>query len=118
MSSSGARKRSRAPSEGPAKRVMVQKAADLEVVMVKCRALKDELRKKASIEVDADPDEIPSGIVEVAELSSSEVLEGIEGVALTITNQVLARQGFSMDIPSRASSVSLRCQSLESSSAA
>jgi hypothetical protein len=75
--------------------------------MVKCRALKEELRKKALTKVDPDPDEIPSGIVEVAELSSSEVLEGIEGFALTIASQVLARKGFSMNIPSRAASVSV-----------
>jgi hypothetical protein len=47
-------------------------------------------------------DEIPSDIVEVDELSTTEVLEGIEGIALTITQQVLARKGFSMEVPSRA----------------
>jgi hypothetical protein len=113
MSSAGARKRSRTSSDAPPKRpippkrVLVQPASDLDAVLVKCRALKEELKAKALAKVDADPDEIPSGIVEVAELSSSEVLEGIEGFALTIAGTVLARKGFSMNIPSRAASVSL-----------
>lgn len=47
---------------------------------------------------------IPAGIVEVDELSATEVLEGIEGIALHITQQVLNKKGFSMDIPSRAAS--------------
>eukprot|EP00980_Cylindrotheca_fusiformis_P011933 scaffold2830_cov131-Cylindrotheca_fusiformis.AAC.54 len=103
MSTSGTKKRSRASAGGPAKRVVVEKASDLDLVMVKCRGLREELRKKAATKTEPEPEEIPSGIVEVAELSSSEVLEGIEAVALTITKQVLARKGFSMDIPSRSS---------------
>ena len=79
-------------------------ANDLDQVLAKCRGLKEELRKKASIKVDL-PDDVPSAIVEVKELSSSEVIEGIEGIALRITEQVLAKKGFSMDIPSRAASV-------------
>ena len=79
-------------------------ANDLDQVLAKCRGLKEELRKKASIKVDL-PDDVPSAIVEVNELSSSEVIEGIEGIALRITEQVLAKKGFSMDIPSRAASV-------------
>jgi hypothetical protein len=47
---------------------------------------------------------VPPDIVEVVELSSTEVLEGIESVALTIAQQVLSKQGFTLDIPSRASS--------------
>jgi meiotic recombination protein SPO11 len=47
---------------------------------------------------------IPYGIVEVDELSATEVLEGIEGIALGITQQVLQKKGFSMEIPSRAAS--------------
>lgn len=99
-----ARKRSRSsdvPNER--KRAPVQQADDLDIVLAKCRGLKEELRKKATVKSDV-PDDVPSGIVEVAELSSSEVIEGIEGVALKITEQVLARKGFSMDIPSRAAS--------------
>jgi hypothetical protein len=45
---------------------------------------------------------VPADIVEVDELSTTEVLEGIEGIALRITQQVLARKGFSMEVPSRA----------------
>ncbi|KAL3922180.1 MAG: hypothetical protein SGARI_006513 [Bacillariaceae sp.] len=37
-------------------------------------------------------------------MSATEVLEGIEGIALKITHQVLSKQGFSLDIPSRAAS--------------
>lgn len=99
-----ARKRSRSsdvPNER--KRAPVQQADDLDIVLAKCRGLKEELRKKATVKSDV-PDDVPSGILEVAELSSSEVIEGIEGVALKITEQVLARKGFSMDIPSRAAS--------------
>ena len=99
-----ARKRSRSsdvPNER--KRTPVQRADDLDIVLAKCRGLKEELRKKATVKSDV-PDDVPSGIVEVAELSSSEVIEGIEGIALKITEQVLARKGFSMDIPSRAAS--------------
>ena len=60
----------------------------------------------ASIKEEDELSEIPPGIVEVTELSSTEVLEGIEAIALNIANQVMACKGFSMDIPSRASSVS------------
>lgn len=45
-----------------------------------------------------------SDIVEVAEMSSTEVLEGIEAVAVKIMHQVLNKQGFTMEIPSRAAS--------------
>lgn len=45
-----------------------------------------------------------SDIVEVAEMSSTEVIEGIEAVAVKIMHQVLNKQGFTMEIPSRAAS--------------
>jgi meiotic recombination protein SPO11 len=45
-----------------------------------------------------------NGIVEVDELSTTEVLDGIEGIALSITQQILQKKGFSMEIPSRAAS--------------
>jgi len=45
-----------------------------------------------------------SEIVEVAEMSTTEVLEGIESVAVKIMHQVLAKQGFTLEIPSRAAS--------------
>ncbi|CAB9521001.1 Meiotic recombination protein SPO11-1 [Seminavis robusta] len=48
------------------------------------------------------PSEIPSsGIIEVSELNATEVLEGLETIALRVTNQVLTKQGFSMAVPSR-----------------
>ena len=45
-----------------------------------------------------------SDIIEVAEMSSTEVIEGIEAVAVKIMHQVLNKQGFTMEIPSRAAS--------------
>lgn len=87
---------------------VVQVAEDLDIVMKNCRKLKAEMRRKASKSSQKDEEElaeIPSGIVEVTELSSTEVLEGIEAIALTIANQVIALKGFSMEIPSRAASV-------------
>ena len=43
-------------------------------------------------------------IVEVVEMNSTEVMEGIEAVAVKIAHQVLAKQGFQLDIPSRGAS--------------
>lgn len=43
-------------------------------------------------------------IVEVSEMSSTEVVEAIEAIAIRIANQVLIKKGFSMEIPSRSSS--------------
>ena len=42
--------------------------------------------------------------LEVVEMNSTEVMEGIENVAVKIAHQVLAKQGFQLDIPSRAAS--------------
>ena len=47
---------------------------------------------------------IPQNILEVEELPAERVLEGMESVALRIAQQVMAKQGFELDIPSRASS--------------
>jgi meiotic recombination protein SPO11 len=49
------------------------------------------------------PQGVPSNIVEVADLSATHVLEGMEYIAVNIANQVLTKKGFSFDIPSRAS---------------
>ena len=38
-------------------------------------------------------------IVEVVEMNSTQVMEGIENVAVKIAHQVLAKQGFQLDIP-------------------
>ena len=103
--SSSTKKRSRSSEGAPpkAKRVVVQIADDVDVVMAKCRELKKNLEIKLSREVER-PEDIPSDIVEVAELSAGEVLDGIEGIAIRIAGQVLAKKGFTMDIPSRAAS--------------
>uniref|UniRef100_A0A7S4HJY7 DNA topoisomerase (ATP-hydrolyzing) n=1 Tax=Odontella aurita TaxID=265563 RepID=A0A7S4HJY7_9STRA len=45
-----------------------------------------------------------SAIVEVDDMSSLEVVEGIEGIAVKIATQVLAKRGFALEIPSRAAS--------------
>jgi meiotic recombination protein SPO11 len=42
--------------------------------------------------------------LEVVELSPSHVIEGMEVIACQITQQILSKQGFSLEIPSRASS--------------
>ncbi|VEU41170.1 unnamed protein product [Pseudo-nitzschia multistriata] len=103
------------------KREPVKLAADSDLVLAKCRALKSRMRRKSEENDGSDPtsfddsvpdavgsnngdQNIPSDIVEVAELSATEVLEGIEGVALRITRQVLAKKGFSLEIPSRSAS--------------
>ena len=51
-----------------------------------------ELKKKA-IETEG------KAYLEVAEMNSTEVMEGIENVAMGIARQVLAKQGFQLDIP-------------------
>jgi len=43
-------------------------------------------------------------IVEVVEMNSTEVMEGIENVAVAVAHQVMAKQGFRLEIPSRAAS--------------
>ena len=45
-----------------------------------------------------------TSIVEVANLPASQVIEGMECIALGIAQQVLAKKGFSMEVPSRAAS--------------
>lgn len=114
MSSTG-RKRSRtdeASTGGNRKREAVAKAHDADVVLRKCRELKVALRAKNDLTSEALPkpvlpdssDSANNQIVEVAELSATEVVEGIEGVALEIASQILAKKGFSLDVPSRAAS--------------
>lgn len=85
------------------KRALVQLAHDSDLVLNKCRQLKTALREKdAAAAAQAFPESVKSeDIVEVAELSATEVLEGIEGVALRIAQQVLAKKGFALDVPSR-----------------
>lgn len=89
------------------KKRVVERAKDADVVLKKCR----ELRQKLIAQDDDKPTQavLPESIasksiVEVAELPPSQVLEGMEALALHITQQVLAKKGFTMDIPSRAAS--------------
>ena len=46
-----------------------------------------------------DNDDGKQTIVEVVEMNSTEVMEGIENVAIKIAHQVLNKQGFQLDIP-------------------
>jgi meiotic recombination protein SPO11 len=99
--------RSTEPTAKKPRRVLVEKAADADDVLSKCRELRQELSTKISTKNIAAkdlPDSVPSNIQEVEELTTTEVLEGIEAVALGITSQVLAKQGFNFEVPSRASS--------------
>lgn len=81
-------------------------AKDAEQVLVKCRELRAHLIEKAASKTTqvAVNTNIPPNILEVSELPAEHVLEGMESVALRIAQQVMAKQGFSLDIPSRASS--------------
>lgn len=100
---------SEAPPPPNRKRAPVKVAKDLDVVMRKTRQLKAALREKVDDDNGPGGKEEPESvkseqIVEVAELSATEVVEGIEGVALGIAKQVLAKQGFTLDVPSRSAS--------------
>ncbi|KAG7373543.1 DNA topoisomerase VI subunit A [Nitzschia inconspicua] len=111
------------------RRRTVELATDADTVLAKCRMLKatliakklKEQQEKSAVVLNDDDDDddsiksdsstkntkkssIPKGIVEVDDLSATEVLEGIEGIALEITDQILRKKGFSMEIPSRAAS--------------
>ena len=151
------------PFAAATKRRVVTLADDADVVLAKCRKLRDELRKKQALQNannngdyddnDDDDDEDDSTdlewgkkkkgkmtgkakasatvddddtkkaktqqlslselrnmtsanngkktIVEVVEMNSTEVMEGIENVAVHIAHQVLAKQGFQLAIPCR-----------------
>lgn len=101
------------PAPTPRKKKIIPTIAeDADEVLRKCRQLRDALRAKA-VQDDEDgvttavakmPDDIPSDIVEVSELAATEVLEGMESIALRIAQQVLDKKGFVLDIPSRAAS--------------
>ena len=87
------------------KRKQVSIAKDVDIVLKKCRKLRDDLRANKANDVDRPlPEDIPKDIVEVAELSGTQVLEGMEAIALNIAKQVLDKKGFNLDIPSRAAS--------------
>jgi len=111
------------------KRKVVKLADDADQVLKRCRKLREKLIREhkfdnaaiassspaaaaaAATELNRDVDVekekpfgIPSDIVEVSELRETEVLDGMESIALTIARQVLNKKGFSFDIPSRAAS--------------
>jgi hypothetical protein len=79
-------------------------AGDAEQVLGKCRELRQRLIEKTAMKTTPAQEDIPQNILEVAELPAEHVLEGMESLALRIAQQVMAKQGFTMDIPSRASS--------------
>ena len=93
---------------GSSKRKAVPLASDADQVLRKCRQLRDAMRYENPDDNDAasvaEPFGVPKDIIEVADLSSPQVLEAMESVALKIAQQVLNRKGFVLDIPSRASS--------------
>lgn len=117
------------PKQPPTKRRAVQRAEDADIVLSKCRELRDALRNKSEAADDSDEwnissDEDEKGemkdegkrkgaktqrislaelkrateegggktIVEVAEMNSTQVVEGIENVAVMIARQVLTKQ--------------------------
>jgi hypothetical protein len=97
-------------------------AKDADVVLGPCRKLRAKLALALRQQDEQDEEEEKStsattttaaatatattntDIVEVSELSSSQVMDGMEAIALQIATQVLAKQGFQMEIPSRAAS--------------
>jgi len=92
-------------SASGSKRKVVKLAKDADQVLRKCRKLRQELIANAEGEREKGVSQnIPAGIIEVAELSATHVLEGMEAIALNVAQQVLNKKGFTMDIPSRAAS--------------
>jgi meiotic recombination protein SPO11 len=83
---------------------MVPLAQDADQVLRKCRQLRESIRAQVDDTDAPEPAGIPQNIIEVADLSSPQVLEAMEAVALKIASQVLNKRGFVLDIPSRAAS--------------
>jgi len=95
-------------------------AKDADKVLQKCRKLRQQLVKKAEqkqnrLEHDDSgsdlddhlleiPEGIPPNILEVVEMRELAVIENMETVALRVATQILSKQGFSLEIPSRAAS--------------
>jgi meiotic recombination protein SPO11 len=91
-------------------RKIVKIADDAPIVLKKCKKLHEELKIKArqpkkSIHSNDEVIESLRGksIIEVTEMSSTEVMEGIESIAMDIARQVLNKKGFVLEIPSRTS---------------
>lgn len=94
----------------PSGRKVVSIAEDASEVLAKCRELRKELKKKfedSNRNVKMEGEVVESlrskSIIEVQEMSSLEVVEGIEAIAMDIAKQVLSQKGFVMEIPSRTS---------------
>jgi hypothetical protein len=98
-----------APASASRKRPVVPLAKDADVVLKRVRKLRDELVRKAEVNISAADEKplpigVPSDILEVAELSNAQVIEGMEAIATRIATQVLHKRGLSLEVPSRASS--------------
>jgi meiotic recombination protein SPO11 len=80
-------------------------ADDADEVLNKCRELKAKLRADMAA-APSSPSKLSADekITEVAELTIDQVMEGMECIAIKIAQQVMHKQGFSMEIPSRAGS--------------
>ena len=112
----------------PARKI-VKIAPDADRVLAKCRKLRDNLRKEqerqkataAAAAAAASPRKkdavttvgrvMPASIVsthtnilEVQNMPTTRVMDGIESIALSVAQQVLSKKGFRLDIPSRTSS--------------
>lgn len=136
--------RQAAATKGGSKKRVVELAHDADDVLLPCRKLRQELKRKSTqstiklsnttdrnSDSDADlavsqertPSTVPpeeskattnlsanieslqgKSIIEVSEMSSVEVVEAIESIAVQIANQVLQKKGFTLEIPSRSSS--------------
>ena len=89
-------------------------AQDADLVLAACRKLKAKLRHEQGAKDAAAaapttgttaPTRTPrTDILEVSELMSSQVMDGMEDIALQIAQQVMQNQGFQLEIPSRAAS--------------
>lgn len=93
------------------KKKVVKIAKDVDKVLGPCRSLKDDMRRSKLQDPFSSENVMASSllpadqaIVEVAEMDASQVLDGMEQVAVRIATQVLAKQGFTLNIPSRAAS--------------
>jgi meiotic recombination protein SPO11 len=103
-------RRKRASSADVAEAAAAKKKAhiiadDADEVLSKCRELKAKLRADMAA-APSSPSKLSVGekITEVAELTIDQVMEGMECIAIKIAQQVMHKQGFSMEIPSRAGS--------------
>jgi len=96
--------RKRAAATTTSKRKPVALAPDVDKVLRKCRQLRQELQDASDDEEEATapPKHVPAEIVQVNELPSTDVLDGMETIAIKIAQQVMQKKGFTLDIPSRA----------------